>query len=566
MANSRFAVAPSDAKYQRSTFPIPYRKLDTANFGSLVPFYWQAVLPGDTFDLTTRFFARMSTPLFPVMDDAYIDVAYFFVPMRLVFEHTAEFFGENKLSAWVDNIEYVLPHAEVTPEIGSSYDHFGGIPVYSPNKDGDGWLDQFGLSARPEPDIQFLPLRAYWLIWNDFWRNENTTDPILVNTGDEVTADEITLGQSVLKASKPMDQFTSCLPSPQKGPTLDIPLSGLAPIVHASGMPYSDMLTGDHKLVFDSVGGTAGDLDDIKVLTGKITRNHDTYSEMEAGLDVSMSGLAADRQGLRLSAMYADLEGIPAGDGVSLNELRGAFALQHIMERSARSGSRLNEYILSAFGVLSPDSRLQRPEYLGGSTFRISMSQVTQQSASTESSALGRVGAYSKTISANRDFVHSFTEPGYCIGVFVARHSLSYTQGLDREWSKRGRYDLYDPLLAHISEQPVFKRELFYTGTSSDNEPFGYQEPWFDYRMKANHVCGMFRPTVKGNLAAWHYGDVYSDVPSLDEEWMSASSANVDRTLVVPAATHDQLLCDIAVDLKATRVMPLYGTPGLKYL
>lgn len=540
---SRFSVAPSDVKNSRSTFNIPYTHLTTGNFGKLIPFYYQEILPGDTFEVSTKMLSRMSTPLYPVMDNAFIDYYYFFVPNRLVWSHWAEFMGENKLSAWVSDIEYFVPHAEVRPVVGGLLDHLG-VPTYS--------------SGGPMLDISFLLPRIYQTTWNEWFRDQNTTDPVLVNTGDAVTEQEKANIDRLLPVTKYFDYFTSALPSPQKGDAVDIPLGDIAPLITVPGDVNPKSYTG--------VRFHTGRTIDTNVHPATYEAGFSYYGKSSKALlrgtfQENSSDEAFDKSFTiyNPSNLVADL----STTSVTVNALRQSFQMQRLLELQARSGTRYIEIIKASFGVLSPDARLQRPEYLGGTRVDIQMQQVAQTSATDSQSPLGHVGAFSKTISAHRDFVSSFTEHGYIIGVMCARTAHTYQQGLHKMWSRRGRFDYYWPTFAHIGEQPILLKEIWAKGTAVDNEVFGYQEAWADYRYKPNEVTGAFRSTVDSNLDEWHYADFYNERPYLSEGWISETANNVDRTLAVTSSLHDQLIFDIRVDAKATRVMPLYSVPGL---
>lgn len=548
--DSRFSVAPSRVDKQRSTVDIPYRHLTTGNFGSLIPFYVEEILPGDTFEVNTRMFSRMSTPLYPTMDNAFVDFYYFFVPSRLVWSRWAEFLGENKMSAWVSDVDYIIPHAKVTPLPGSVYDHMG-IPTYTEDfLFNSGNSEGVFLGSIPELDINVLPLRAYQLIWNEWFRNENTNDPILVNTGDDVTADELESFQTLCKVAKPFDYFTSALPSPQKGDSVDLPIvSGDLRVYPGSKHTMSSVdFTGKEKplSVVPYYGGA------ISPGSLHVNATGDVISVNEEMLNASAYVVPNN--------LWANSDDL---NSITINQLRQAFQMQRLLELQARAGTRYTEIIRASFGVTSPDARLQRPEYLGGSRVQIQMQQVTQQSQTTDESPLGRLGAYSKTVAANRDFNKSFTEHGFIIGVMCARTVHTYQQGLRKMWSRRGRYDIYWPSFANIGEQPIKNKEIFAAGTGLDDGVFGYQEAWAEYRFKPNEVTGAFRSTVNGNLDEWHYADYYQELPHLSSGWMEETAVNVDRTLAVTSALHDQLLFDIRVDAKATRVMPLYSIPGL---
>lgn len=563
--NQRFAVAPSSVNMNRSTFDMPYRHLDTGNFGKLIPFYVAEVLPGDTFSVDTSILARMSTPRYPVMDDAWLDVMYFYCPNRLVWTHWAEFLGENKLSAWVATEDYVLPNTSVIPEPGSVFDHMG-LPTYS----SDAKAQEAGLPERPSVKTHVLPFRMYNLIYNEWYRNQNTTDPVLVNTGDDVTEQEIESFQTLRNAAKPFDYFTTVLPSPQKGDAVDIPLSSNVPVITGVDHDANGSGTALHWAANTSTWGQP-----IYDANGGFSVNGQVEGSTSG--TAKATGRPSDAQGtnvveLRPANLWAALDEASA---VTINQLRQAFQMQRLLELQARSGSRYTEIILASFGVRSPDARLQRPEFLAGKTIRIQMQQVTQTSETTDESPLGKVGAYSKTASAGHDFDYSFTEHGYVIGLLVARHALTYQQGLQPHWSRRTRYNFYWPTFAHIGEQPVPLKTLYYTGLDAadlaptDNpdlaqdRTFGFNEAWAEYRTKPNEVTGAFRSTVDTNLDEWHYADYYTAPPFLSEGWMNATGENVDRTLEVTSQVHDQLIFDIKVDNKATRVMPLYSIPGM---
>lgn len=538
---NRFEVAPSKSNIQRSQFNIPYNHKTTGNFGDLIPFYWQECLPGDVWQVSTRMLSRMSTPLFPVMDNAFIDYYYFFVPNRLVWSHWAEFLGENKLSAWVNDIEYIMPHAEVTSVSGGLLDHLG-VPT------SDNLIPL---------DICFLLPRCYWLCWNEWFRDENTTDPILINTGDSVTNEEIGRINQLCKVAKYHDQFTSALPSPQKGDAVDIPLAEWLPVVtraeaHVDAGPLSEL---GYPLRFVQNGalpGIDGQVDSI------FTVGNGSSISLDSGEKIL--GDTGNVQIGQPTNLWANTD----GSAVSINALRQAFQMQRLLELQARSGSRYTEIIRASFSVISPDARLQRPEYLGGCRINLCMQQVAQTSATNDESPLGHLAAYSKTVSANRDFSYSCTEHGFILGLMCARTAHTYQQGLHKMWSRRDRYDLYWPTFAHLGEQPILRKELYAIDDPIGNDSvFGYQEAWYEYRFKANEVTGAFRSTVASNLDIWHYADYYESAPMLSEGFIEETSVNVDRTLAVQSSLHDQLLFDIQVDAVASRPLPLYSIPGM---
>lgn len=547
--NSRFKVAPSDMMAKRSRFEMLHNHKTTGNFGELLPFYCEEVLPGDTFKIDSAMLSRMSTPLYPTMDNAWINYYYFFVPNRLVWSHFAEFLGENKDSAWVANQEYFIPHDVVKSSVGCIADHFG-IPTYS-----DDLIEEYS-NMVGEYDINVLPFRAYALIWNEWFRNENTTDPLLVNTGDDVVADEFRyITGSPLKVSLPFDVFTSALPAPQKGDAIDIPfLQGDAMVITTDKASQN---AGMIPMRFNTLADTT----DTNYNTIPLFLNvSPTVAQMDYMSQTvpGTNGVGAVGSPLNLALDKSTV------DPVTINLLRQAFSMQRLLELQARSGSRYTEIIRASFGVVSPDARLQRPEYLGGSKVQIQMQQVLQQSATSEESPLGHTGAYSKTSTVSSDVNFSATEHGFIIGVACARYEMSYQQGLAKMWSRRGRFDLYWPAFANIGEQPIYQKEIYATGDDDEDEKvFGYQEAWYEYRNHPNLITGMFRSTVNQNLDEWHYAEHYKQAPILNDTWMSVSPTVVDRTLAVTSDLHHQLLFDFRLRIQADRVMPLYSIPGL---
>lgn len=566
---NRFASVPPSVSGKRSTFDMNQRIKTTGNYASLIPFMFREVLPGDTFDVGTQLFVRQSTPLHPVMDDSTMEYFYFFVPNRLVWDRWAEFLGENKDSAWVQPEDYVIPHADVVSLPGSVYDHLG-VPTYTQEQ-----IDlireehpAFPLTAPPSLSLGFLLPRCFGLTYNEWYRDENVIDPILVNRGDDVDSAEVSLYQTLPKVAKKFDFFTAALPAPQKGDAVDIPIVGndlpvysgsyhdhahTAPLMYRLG-DGTDFYVDDVDQAFLFGPALGHGNDSLPIVPGRGVVN--TFDLDGGEFPTSKS------DELYFTNLHADASSL--NTAVSVNMLRQAFAMQRLLELQARTGTRYTEIIKASFGVTSPDARLQRPEYLGGGKVAVQMQQVTQTSSTDSESPLGHLGAFSKTVSAKGDFSQSFTEHGYIIGVMCARTNHTYQQGLHPAWSRRGRYDIYWPSFSNIGEQPVYKRQLFATGTTTDNDVFGYNEAWAEYRYSPDILTGAFRSTVDGNLDEWHYGDFYVDIPTLSKSWLEETPVNVDRTLAVTSAVHDQLLIDVLVNCKATRVMPLYSVPGLR--
>lgn len=552
---SHFSLNPTRIDISRSTFDRSSSLKTSFNVGSIVPFYLDEVLPGDTFKVKTSKVVRLQTLLTPVMDNIYLDTYFFFVPNRLTWNHWKEFNGENTESAWIPQTEYEVPQI-TAPEggwtVGSLADYFG-IPT--------------GVSGL---SVSALPFRAYALIMNEWFRDQNLQDPLVVplddatvtgvNTDTFVT--DVAKGGKPYIASKYHDYFTSALPSPQKGPDVTIPISGGAsfPVV---GNGYSLGLTnGSLKGGLEFTTGSSGSL---KVDTG-------VYGKpVEAGTSsqTTVSGMLGVPTSEQLGADLYKSGLIAMNDGVvsmaTINQLRLAFQIQKLYERDARGGTRYIEILRSHFGVTSPDARLQRPEYLGGNRVPITINQVIQQSGTGSGSTTpqGTVVGQSLTTDSHFDFTKSFTEHGFVIGVMVARYDHTYQQGLDRMWSRKDRFDYYWPVFANIGEQAIKNKEIYAQGTAEDDEVFGYQEAWADYRYKPNRVTGEMRSQYAQSLDVWHLADDYSALPALSDSWIREDPANVDRVLAVTSSVSNQLFCDIFVSNRTTRAMPMYSVPGL---
>jgi hypothetical protein len=549
---SHFALNPTRIDMSRSTFDRSSSVKTSFNVGDIVPFFLEEVLPGDTFNVRTSKVVRMQTLLTPMMDNVYLDSYYFFVPNRLVWNHWKEFNGENTESAWIPTTEYSVPQITAPSagwSVGTLADYFG-LPT------GVG-----GLS------VSALPFRAYALVMNEWFRDQNLQDPLVVpvddatvvgvNTGNFVT--DCAKGGLPYIAAKYHDYFTSCLPSPQKGPdvTLSVASQGDLPVVaRAANVPYSVWKDGKSQAqtirvsgpgVSDWVGGNKGTL----VADGGVFQQTTDYSGSLTASYPYLSNLWAVNSGNAIVA--------------TINQLRMAFQIQKLYERDARGGTRYIEVLKSHFGVTSPDARLQRPEYLGGNRVPINVNQVIQQSGTGAGADTpqGTVVGMSQTTDSNHDFMKSFTEHGYIIGVMVARYDHTYQQGIERHWSRKTRFDYYWPVFANIGEQAVLNKEIFAQGTAKDNEVFGYQEAWSDYRYKPNRVTGEMRSDYEQSLDVWHLADDYASLPSLSDSWIREDKNTVDRVLAVKSTVSDQLFADIYVSNRATRPMPMYSVPGL---
>lgn len=551
---SRFALNPTNIDISRSTFDRSFSNKTTFNVGQLIPFYYDDVLPGDTFNVKTARVVRLQTLLTPMMDNLYLDTYYFFVPNRLVWDHWKEFMGENTESAWVPETEYSIPQIVfdsvddgIGVEPGTLADYFG-IPV----DDGSGNTEN--LSAMS------LPFRAYALIVNEWFRDENLQDPVQISKGDATSyrsdrtgsyVTDLELGGMPFVVSKYRDYFSSALPAPQKGPDVQIPVAeiGNMPVVPVGTHGNSDYISDPYTAKF--IG--TGDLN-----------QHTSLSFSSAGVqDANRGGTwgAGDQLPI-IDNLYA--LGANTVTAVTINQLRIAFQVQKFFEKSARGGSRYTELLRAHFGVTSPDARLQRPEYLGGNRVPLQINQVIQQSESSASSPMGNVAGMSLTTDNHHDFIKSFTEHGMIIGVCCARYDHTYQQGLARHWSRKTRFDYYFPVFANIGEQAILNKEIYYDGLDGKNdEVFGYNEAFADYRYKPNMVTGEMRSMVSNSLDVWHLADDYASRPYLSADWIQEDGTTVDRVLAVSSKVSDQLFMDVYVKNKVTRPMPLYSIPGL---
>lgn len=541
---SHFSQLPK-ADIQRSRFDRSSSVKTTFNVGDIIPFYVDEVLPGDTFDIKTSKVVRMQSLVTPVMDNIYLDTYFFFVPNRLTWEHWQQFNGENTESAWIPATEYQVPQLTAPSggwSIGTIADYMG-IPTGVANL-----------------SVNALPFRAYALIMDQWFRDENVTDPLNISVSDVTQTgsngsnyiSDVALGGMPFKAAKYHDYFTSCLPSPQKGPDVTLPLGDEVPIT------TTDFHTSPQTPLYGMVLGNAlssGGVSDVASMRFNVGQTSPYNVNFTGGISSGSLG-----SGMVPLNLVADLSQATAA---TINQLRLAFQIQKLYEKDARGGTRYIEILKSHFGVTSPDSRLQRAEYLGGNRIPISINQVLQTSQTSDQSPQGNPTGQSLTTDTHRDFVKSFVEHGFVIGVMVARYDHTYQQGLERFWSRKDRFDYYWPVFAHIGEQAVKNREIYAQGTSADDEVFGYQEAWADYRYKPNRVSGEMRSSAPQSLDVWHLADDYDSQPYLSDEWIREDKATVDRVLAVSSNLSAQLFCDIYVNNRTTRPMPVYSIPGL---
>ena len=546
---SHFATLPH-ADISRSRFDRSSSLKTSFNVGDVIPFYIDEVLPGDTFNVKTSKVVRMQSLITPVMDNIYLDTYFFFVPNRLVWNHWKEFNGENTQSAWLPSVEYEVPQLE-SPDggwnVGTLADYFG-LPT---------GVNNLSVSA--------LPFRAYGLIMNEWFRDENLSDPLNipvddatvtgVNTGNYVT--DVVKGGLPYKAAKYHDYFTSCLPAPQKGPDVTIPVSTGQnyPVMSLAEQAWTPTSDSSSMIIYGKKSGSADRI------------GYGTNSTLNSGFDFLGEQYPSDvpKVGSNYDTVPVNLWAVNDGSvsAATINQLRMAFQIQKLYEKDARGGTRYIEILKAHFGVTSPDARLQRPEYLGGNRIPININQVVQQSQTTDASPQGNPVGLSLTTDTHSDFTKSFVEHGFVIGLMVARYDHTYQQGIERFWSRKDRFDYYWPVFANIGEQAVLNKEIYAQGTEADNEVFGYQEAWADYRYKPNRVTGEMRSQYAQSLDVWHLADDYSSLPSLSDSWIREDPANVNRVLAVSEQNANQLFADIYIQNRSTRPMPMYSIPGL---
>lgn len=563
--NERHFLQIPEMHASRTRFNRDQTILTTFDSGKLIPFFVDEVLPGDTFQVDTTAIIRMSTPKYPVMDDAFIDFYYFYAPNRILWDSFKHFMGEVEETPWMPTKEYAVPQIKIN----------GTTEKPAPNE--KSILDYMGVPTKIDKPftVNALPIRAYVKIWNEFFRDENVDNAAVLKTDSaDVTynfEEEATetlekdlknavLGGNLLPVNKYHDYFTSCMPYPQRGPEVALPMQGNASII-----PYVDFDLTKEAVAY----GTATS----KTSPWEYSGFSQGWMELGEGSTKTLTGVPKEdnkyywtsilpNEGEKSQFAYlaADLSSVTAA---TINDLRNAVAVQQYYEALARGGSRYREQVRALWNVTISDKTVQIPEYLGGGRYQVNVNQIVQTSGQqTENDTpIGETGAVSVTPIRESSFTKSFEEHGFVIGVACVRHNRSYQQGLERFWSRRDRLDYYVPQFANIGEQPVKKKEIMLTGETTDEETFGYQEAWADYRMKPNRVSGLMRSNATGTLDFWHYADNYDTVPTLSQEWMAEGKAEIARTLIVQS--EPQFFGAVRVSNKTTRRMPLYSVPGL---
>lgn len=523
----QFAMVPR-ADIPRSSFTIEHAHKTTFDAGYLIPVYVDEVLPGDTFNLSATFFCRMSTPLFPVMDNLYLESFFFFVPYRLVWTNFVKMMGEQANPS--DSISYVVPQVVSKAsgyDIGSLQDYMG-LPT----------LGQVDAAATVSHST--LPLRAYNLVWNQWFRDQNLQNSVVVDMDD---GPDLYTDYSLLRRGKRHDYFTSALPWPQKGTAVSLPLGTSARVI-GDGLPGS----GGTRPSFISAGGGAA-----FGLSGDATNVLKAPAAVPAGL---IHAAALDQ------GMYADLSTATAA---TINQLRQSFQIQRFMERDARGGTRYTEKIQSHFGVKSPDARLQRPEYLGGGRTPIVVNPIAQTSATAidgSDTPIGTLGAMATGL-GRHGFTQAFTEHGIILGLVSVRADLTYQQGMRRMWSRSTVHDFYWPVFQALGEQAVLNKEIYTQGDANDDAVFGYQERWAEYRYNPSMITGLFRSTAAGTIDPWHLAQEFTSLPALNATFI-ADTPPLSRVIAVGTeANGQQFIFDSLFSCRCARPMPLYSVPGM---
>lgn len=526
---SHFAMIPQ-ANIRRSVFDRSHVYKTTFNEGQLIPYFVDEVIPGDTFTLNPVEFCRLATPVVPFMDNIYIESFFFFVPSRLVYDKWVNLCGEQENPE--DSTDYLVPTVSLTGDMTNKLPDYMGIAC------SNGTFENVSVNC--------LPFRSYWLIWNEWFRDENLQKSVKVSKGETNTVLE-PMGQSTVNPNyslpsgvsnwydpaprgKRYDYFTGALPWPQKGPAVDLPLSGNATV-------YLDDEMQSKNTYFYTSG------------TGQLGASGSSYG--------SYVGWIGTKNTSPAYSPYADMSTVSA---VTINSLRQAFMLQRYYEIDARGGTRYTEKLQSHFGVTNPDARLQRPEFLGSHSSMMNINPVTQTSSTDSTTPQGNLAAYGLNAQRYHAFTKSFSEFGYIIGLINVRADLTYQQGVNKMWLRSDVLDFYWPSFAHLGEQTIQNIEIYCQGNEDDKKVFGYQERYAEYRYKPSLITGQFRSTYKEPLDIWHLSQKFATLPTLSDEFIQ-DHPPISRVVAVPSYPH--FLLDVKFSLKCIRPMPMYGTPGM---
>lgn len=570
-----FGVVPT-VRTPRSRF-LTFKNLRTTfNAAQLIPIYVNPLIqPGDTLKVKSTMVIRMSTPIHPTMDNLFADLRAFFVPHRIVWDHFKEFMGENSTGAWTQTTTYTVPQLAIYNDyaarkiaIGDSLQYMG-IPIGYPKA-----ITTAPTVANCTTTVMSLPWRAYAKTWNDWYRDENVTPPFNLYTGDNtkpVTRGSTTYIWGVYNNSqdavplecapvyKFKDYFNACLPEPQKGPAVTLPIGSSAPVI-GNGMALG-FDTGSTTPGYEHLGLKIGDGITSPTLTATTGNYGATVGAASTGNGSSEGLVGGVTTDATKSGLITDLSNAVAA---TINAQRVAFAVQRIEELSARAGTRFPEIIDAFFGVKGLMSAVvQRPQYLGGFRLPLQMNQVLQTSSTDNTSPQGNTAAYSLTVDSQQFFTHSFEEWGTLLFCLCVRQEHSYSQGIENFWSKKNKLDFYWPQLAFLGEQPILTKEIYADGSSNDDSVFGYNERWIEYRTERNLNTGAFSPDYSASLDVWHYGDDYSQAPVLSDAWRRETKDYIDRTLAVQSNVEPQFLMDSRFEFDKTTCMPLRSIPGL---